>query len=252
MPTNNPYADARAKKGRPLFIPFAVLGDPDPRRSADVVRTLIEHGADALELGFPFSDPPADGPVIQAADCRALQAGTRVDDCFRILREIRGIADIPVGLLIYYNLMLRRGIDRFYRECAEAGVASVLVADLPLEHANEILPAASRHGVAPVFMVSELTGPERFERIAAVARGYLYVVSYLGVTGVESAMLGREDRLRYFRRAAAHRDAALRGLRHQLPRAGPSGRPGRGRWRDRRQPDRPRVARSRQDRRRVR
>ena len=251
MPKNNPYADARAKKGGPLFIPFAVLGDPDPRRSADVVRTLIEHGADALELGFPFSDPPADGPVIQAADSRALQAGTRVDDCFHILREIRGIADIPVGLLIYYNLILRRGIDRFYRECAEAGVASVLVADLPLEHADEILSTAGRHGVAPVFMVSELTGPERFERIAAVARGYLYVVSYLGVTGTESSML--EEKIAGIISAARrHTSAAsVRGLRHQLPRAGPGGRPGRGRRSDCRQPNRPRVARSRQDRRRV-
>jgi tryptophan synthase alpha chain len=189
MPTNNPYADAREKKGRPLFIPFAVLGDPDPRRSVEVIRTLIEHGADALELGLPFSDPPADGPVIQEADSRALRAGTRVDDCFRILGEIRGFTDVPVGLLIYYNLVLQRGIDRFYHDCAEAGVASVLVADLPLEHADEVLPAANRHRVAPVFMASELTTPDRFQRIAAVAQGYLYVVSYLGVTGVENSVL---------------------------------------------------------------
>ncbi|MEN6452480.1 MAG: tryptophan synthase subunit alpha [Thermoguttaceae bacterium] len=189
MPTNNPYADARQKKGRPLFIPFAVLGDPDPQRSRDVVRTMIEHGADALELGFPFSDPPADGPVIQKADARALQAGVRVDDCFALLRDIRRMATLPVGLLIYYNLVLQRGVDRFYRDCAEAGVTSVLIADLPLEHADEILPAAQRHGVAPVFMVSELTSPERFDEIAAVAGGYLYVVSYLGVTGVEHAVL---------------------------------------------------------------
>ncbi len=205
MPKNNPYADAREKNGRPLFIPFAVLGDPDPRRSLEVIRTLIEHGADALELGFPFSDPPADGPVIQEADSRALRAGTRVDDCFRILRQLKDLTDVPVGLLIYYNLVLRRGIDRFYRECAEAGVASVLVADLPLEHADEVLPAAGRHRVAPVFMASELTTPDRFERIAAVARGYLYVVSYLGVTGVGNSVL--EEKIAQVVRAARRHTA---------------------------------------------
>ena len=119
MPThNNSYAEARRRNGRPLFIPFAVLGDPDPRRSVDVVRTLIEHGADALELGLPFSDPPADGPVIQQADARALAAGTKIDDCFRILQEVRGFTQIPVGLLVYYNLVLQRGVDRFYADCA--------------------------------------------------------------------------------------------------------------------------------------
>jgi tryptophan synthase alpha chain len=189
MPNNNRYADALKRNGRPLFIPFAVVGDPDPRRSVDVIRTLVEHGADALELGFPFSDPPADGPVIQQADARALAAGTKIDDCFRILQEVRSFTTIPIGLLVYYNLVLQRGIDRFYGDCAASGVSSVLIGDIPLEHADEILPAARRHRIAPVFMVSELTTPERFEQIAAVAGGYLYVVSYLGVTGVEDAVL---------------------------------------------------------------
>ncbi len=203
MLKNNPYADVRSRIGRPMFIPFAVVGDPDPRRSPDVIRTLIEHGADALELGFPFSDPPADGPVIQQADLRALRAGTKIDDCFRILGEVRKLTDVPLGILVYYNLVLQRGADRFYRDCADCGVTSVLVADLPLEHAQEVLPAAQRHNVAPVFMASELTSAERFEQIAAVADGYLYVVSYLGVTGVENSAV-EEKMGRVLRAARQH------------------------------------------------
>lgn len=185
----NPYASLRQKLGHPLFVPFVVLGDPNPTESVTIVRTLIESGADALELGFPFSDPPADGPVIQAADARALKAGTRVDDCFRMLREIRTSTDVPIGLLVYFNLVLQRGIDKFYAECRESGVDSVLIADLPLEHAGEILPSAKKHRVAPVFLVSEVTTDERLRKIASAAEGYLYVVSYLGVTGVADAAL---------------------------------------------------------------
>jgi len=194
MAKSNRYAQACEQKGHALFIPFVVLGDPDKRTSLEIVHTLIENGADALELGFPFSDPPADGPVIQEADMRALKAGMRVDGCFDLLRAIRKMTDIPIGLLIYFNLVLQRGIDRFYKECAEAGVDSVLIADLPLEHAEEVVPIAKKHGVSPVFLVSELTTDERLKKIVAVADGYLYVVSYLGVTGVEHSVL--EEKIR--------------------------------------------------------
>ncbi len=131
MPANR-YQSALAKKGKPLFVPFTVLGDPNPADSLTIVRSLIANGADALELGLPFSDPPADGPVIQAADVRALQAGVKVDDCFSILRAVRKESALPIGLLVYFNLILQRRIGKFYRDCAEAGVDSVLVADLPL------------------------------------------------------------------------------------------------------------------------
>lgn len=195
----NPYAQALTKKGRPLFIPFVVLGDPDRKKSLEIIRLLVENGAtsfandsggaDALELGFPFSDPPADGPVIQAADARALRSGIRTDDCFAVLREIRAFTDIPIGLLVYYNLILQRGTEKFYCDCKESGVNSVLVADVPLEHAAEIVPVAKAHDIAPVFLVSEVTTDERMREIAKIADGYLYVVSYLGVTGVTNAVL---------------------------------------------------------------
>ncbi|NOS66921.1 MAG: tryptophan synthase subunit alpha, partial [Candidatus Peribacteraceae bacterium] len=159
-----------------------------------IVRTLVESGADALELSFPFSDPPADGPVIQAADLRALQSGIRIDDCFEMLREIRTFTSIPIGLLVYYNLILQRGIEKFYQDCAASGVNSVLIADLPLEHADEILPIIKKHGIAPVCLVSELTSDERMKKIAAIAGGYLYVVSYIGVTGASDGVL--EEKMR--------------------------------------------------------
>lgn len=188
MPSN-PYAQALKKKGKALFLPFVVLGDPDKNRSIEIIRKLVDSGADALELGLPFSDPPADGPVIQEADTRALKAGIHINDCFDILKVVRAYTDIPIGLLVYFNLILQRGIEKFYQDCAASGVDSVLVADLPLEHANEMLPIATKHGIAPVFLVSEVTTDERLEKIAKVADGYLYVVSYLGVTGVTNALL---------------------------------------------------------------
>jgi tryptophan synthase alpha chain len=186
--SDNPYRKALALKGKPLFLPFTVLGDPDKQTSLAIVRTLLLNGADALELGLPFSDPPADGPVIQAADNRALRSGIRIDDCFEILREIRRETIIPIGLLTYFNLVLQRGIEKFYRDCADAGVNSVLIADLPLEHVGEILDAAESSGVAPVFIVSALTTDERLKAIAEVAKGYIYIVSYVGITGVEHAV----------------------------------------------------------------
>lgn len=190
----NLYVTLRHKKGRPLFVPFVVLGDPNKKQSVQIIQTLIQNGADALELGLPFSDPPADGPVIQAADVRALQSGIKIDDCFQILEEVRSCTDIPIGLLVYYNLVLQRGTEKFYQDCAQVGVNSVLIADLPLEHAQEVVPLARKHGVAPVFLVSELTTEERLQQIGKLADGYLYVVSYLGVTGVTNSILGENIR----------------------------------------------------------
>lgn len=166
-----------------------MLGDPDLETSLEIIRTFIAHGAGGLELGLPFSDPSADGPTIQAADTRTLQAGVTIDNCFELLRIIRRETDIPIGLLVYYNLVFHRGIEQFYRDCKAAGVNTVLIADLPLEHSDEILPTAQKHGIDAVFLISELTTDERLKKIAQVARGHVYVVSYLGVTGKEDTIL---------------------------------------------------------------
>lgn len=188
---NNPYADLRVKLQRPLFIPFVVLGDPDPKVSRSVVQTLIESGADALELGFPFSDPTADGPIIQAADTRALESGMTIDNCFAIISDIRKTSSLPIGLLVYFNLLLKRGPEKFYEDCKKSGVTSVLIADLPLEHLSEVSQISQEKGIQQVVLVSELTSDLRLQEILKVASGYLYVVSYLGVTGAKDGILER-------------------------------------------------------------
>jgi tryptophan synthase alpha chain len=166
-----------------LFVPFVVLGDPGPEASLRVIEALIEAGADALELGLPFSDPPADGPVIQAASLRALAAGMTTARALELVAAVRRRHDLPISLLGYLNPLLRLGLDEFYRRAAAAGVDAMLVADVPLEEAAPLLESAQRHGVDPVLIASERTGPERLDAIARRGRGYLYAVAHAGVTG---------------------------------------------------------------------
>ncbi len=180
--------EARRAGGAGAFVPFVVLGDPDPETSLRLIDRLVDEGADMLELGLPFSDPPADGPVIQAADQRALAAGTTPPLAFELLDEIQRRHPIPVGLLVYYNLVLQFGEQRFYDRCARAGVDGVLVADVPLEESGGIVAAARGAGVAPVFIGSTLSSDERLAALAEVADGYLYAVARIGVTGSEQAL----------------------------------------------------------------
>lgn len=165
------------------FIPFTVLGDPDYETSVGIVKAMIDAGADMLELGFPYSDPIADGPVIQLADKRALDGGMNVDSCFRLISEIRAYSDIPISLLVYSNIVFRRGIDKFYADAAKVGVDAVLVADIPYEEAGGYVDAALKYGIDPVFLVAQTTTTERLSSILKYAKGYIYLVSVLGVTG---------------------------------------------------------------------
>ncbi|HET9640925.1 MAG TPA: tryptophan synthase subunit alpha [Allosphingosinicella sp.] len=166
---------------------FVMLGDPDLATSAAMLDALVEGGADMVEVGIPFSDPVADGPVIQAAAVRALAAGTRTADCLRLLAEFRDRhRQVPVGILTYANLVVARGREAFYRAVAEAGVDSVLVADVPLIEAGPFLAAARSAGVAPVLIAAPNTPPERLARIAAAGEGYTYCVARAGVTGADS------------------------------------------------------------------
>lgn len=174
-------------RGEGALGAFVMLGDPDLATSAAILDSLVEGGADMLEVGIPFSDPVADGPVIQAAAVRALAAGTRTADCFRLLGEFRARhPDVPVGILTYANLVMARGREAFYRAAAEAGVDSVLVADVPLIEADPFLAAARSAGVAPVLIAAPNTPPERLARIAEEGEGYTYCVARAGVTGADS------------------------------------------------------------------
>jgi len=177
----------RAKRG--AFIPFVMLGDPDAARSLVIVRSLAAAGGDALELGLPFSDPIADGPVIQAAASRALAAGVHRRDCWDIVRTIRAeFPELPIGLLVYANLVCHHDPAEFYREAAEAGVDSVLVADLPVAESAEIAAAARAHGIAPVFIAPPNADAARLKAIAAAGEAYTYVTSREGVTGTDERL----------------------------------------------------------------
>ncbi|RUO41272.1 tryptophan synthase subunit alpha [Pseudidiomarina aestuarii] len=171
------------------FVPFVTIGDPNPEQSIEVIRALVRGGADAIELGLPFSDPVADGPTIQKASLRALAAGTRISDCFRILKQIRAeFPDLPIGLLVYANLIASGGLDQFYARCAEAGVDSVLVADVPVREGLQFATIAKQHGIAPIFIAPPDASSERLGQVAQASEGYVYLLSRAGVTGAETTM----------------------------------------------------------------
>ncbi|XTZ40287.1 tryptophan synthase subunit alpha [Salmonella enterica] len=168
------------------FVPFVTLGDPSPEQSLKIIDTLIDAGADALELGIPFSDPLADGPTIQNATLRAFAAGVTPTQCFEMLAVIRQKhPTIPIGLLMYANLVFNRGIDAFYAECEKVGVDSVLVADVPLEESAPFRQAAMRHNIAPIFICPPNADDDLLRQIASYGRGYTYLLSRAGVTGAE-------------------------------------------------------------------
>jgi tryptophan synthase alpha chain len=173
--------------GEGAFGAFVMLGDPDLETSAAILDGLVEGGADMIEVGIPFSDPVADGPVIQAAAVRALASGIRTADCFRLLADFRARhPEVPVGILTYANIVVARGRDSFYRAAAEAGTDSVLVADVPLLEAEPFLAAARAARVAPVLIVAPNTPSPTLARIAAVGEGYTYCVARAGVTGADA------------------------------------------------------------------
>lgn len=184
---------------------FVMLGDPDLATGARILDLLVEAGADMLEVGIPFSDPVADGPIIQAAAVRALAAGVRTMDCFALLADFRARHPrIPVGILTYANIVVARGMDAFYAAAAQAGVDSVLVADAPLIEAGPFAAAARAHGVAPVLIAAANTPPDRLRRIAALGAGYTYCVARAGVTGAdEEVRLDHRAMLETLRAAAA-------------------------------------------------
>ncbi|XKM13415.1 tryptophan synthase subunit alpha [Orbaceae bacterium ac157xtp] len=187
---NDRYATLYAKlaqQKRGAFVPFVAIGDPTPELSLQIIDTLVTAGADALELGIPFSDPLADGPTIQEANLRAFAGGINVTKCFEILSQIRQKhADIPIGLLVYANLVFKGGLDHFYARCTNAGVDSVLVADVPLSESAPFKTTALKHGIAPIFICPPNADDEVIKQIAMNGKGYTYLVSRSGVTGTEN------------------------------------------------------------------
>ena len=177
----------RAFAGGKAFIAFITCGDPDLETTAAAVRAAVENGADLIELGIPFSDPTAEGPVIQAASLRALRGGVTTDRIFAFVRQLRREVSVPLVFMTYANVVFSYGADRFMAACREAGVSGLILPDLPYEEKEEFAPACRRHGVALISLIAP-TSADRIARIAAGAEGFVYLVSSLGVTGARSAI----------------------------------------------------------------
>ena len=169
--------------GKNIFMPFLVLGDPTYEQSVKLIKSLIDNGAGALELGFAFSDPIADGPIIQRADKRALDKGITTAKGFDILKEIREYSQIPISLMLSFNLVFNYGMEWFYKKCKELKIDAVLCPDAPLEESSELVELSKQYGVNQVFLVSPTTTDERMKMINEVCSGYVYLVSLLGTTG---------------------------------------------------------------------
>ncbi|MBM5806847.1 MAG: tryptophan synthase subunit alpha [Cyanobacteria bacterium M_surface_10_m2_179] len=179
------------QQGRCALMPFLMAGDADLATTRATLLALEAAGADMIELGIPYSDPLADGPVIQAAASRALGSGTTPGSVLAMLTSLRGELTIPVILFTYSNPLLNRGMEDFCREAAAAGAAGLVVPDLPLEEAEKLTGIAASHGLDLVLLVAPTTPSNRMERIAAASRGFTYLVSVTGVTGVRTSLEGR-------------------------------------------------------------
>lgn len=178
------------------FGGFLMLGDPDVETSATLLDTLIDGGADMVEVGIPFSDPVADGPVIQAAAERALKAGVRVDDCFWLIAQFRAKHPaVPIGILTYANLLAARGRERFMTDATAAGADSILVADVPSVEAEPYSAAAKAAGLDLVMIAAPNTPEPVINRIAELSSGYTYCVARAGVTGTRDRLALDHDRL---------------------------------------------------------
>lgn len=167
------------------FIPFITCGDPDLETTAAVVRAAAANGADLIELGIPFSDPTAEGPVIQGANLRALNGGVTTDKIFDLVRELRRGVEVPMVFMTYANVVFSYGSERFISTCREIGIDGLILPDVPYEEKEEFLPVCRRYGVDLLSLIAP-TSEDRIAMIAREAEGFLYIVSSLGVTGVRS------------------------------------------------------------------
>jgi tryptophan synthase alpha chain len=169
---------------RPALIPFVTAGDPNPKQTVPIMHALVKGGADVIELGMPFSDPMADGPVVQKSSERALKQGTSLRDVLAAVEEFRRTnTTTPVVLMGYANPIERMGLAAFVAAAKKAGVDGVLIVDYPPEESADWLAALNGSGIAPIFLLSPTSSDERIDLVAKVAKGYIYYVSLKGVTG---------------------------------------------------------------------
>ena len=175
----------KAFENKKAFIPFITCGDPDLETTGKIVRAAVENGADLIELGIPFSDPTAEGPVIQGANIRALSGGVTTDKIFDFVRDLRKDVKIPLVFMTYANVVFSYDAEKFISTCKEIGIDGLILPDLPFEEKGEFLPLCHKYGVDLISLIAP-TSDKRIAMIAKEAEGFLYIVSSLGVTGTRS------------------------------------------------------------------
>lgn len=177
-----------ADRGERALVTYAMAGYPSEDESLSIVRGMVRGGADVIEIGFPFSDPLADGPVIQHAATESLRNGMTVGNFLRLVRQIRSETDVPLALMTYANVLYHRGYHSMIRDCVNAGIDGFIIPDMALEESPEYLEATHSCDADSIFLVSPNTRPERIRRIAAVSTGFLYLVAVYGTTGTRSGV----------------------------------------------------------------
>lgn len=174
-----------AFKNGKAFIPFITCGDPDLETTENIVKASVENGADLIELGIPFSDPTAEGPVIQGANLRALEGGVTTDKVFEMVKRLRKDVNVPMVFMTYANVVFSYGAEKFISICNEIGIDGLILPDLPFEEKEEFLPVCHKYNVDLISLIAP-TSDKRIEMISKEAEGFIYLVSSLGVTGTRS------------------------------------------------------------------
>ena len=182
--------EALKKEGKKAFIPYIMCGDPTLEKTEELVGVLEGAGADCIELGVPFSDPLADGPVIQAAGARALAAGVNLRVVIDFVKKIRNKVRIPLILMTYYNPVFRYGEEAFAADAAGAGVDGVIIPDLPVDEAASLIKGFRKHAVDTIFLAAPTSGDDRLKKAASASRGFIYFVSITGITGAKLELSG--------------------------------------------------------------
>ena len=175
----------KAFENKKAFIPFITCGDPDLETTGKIVREAVKNGASLVELGIPFSDPTAEGPVIQGANLRALNGGVTTDKIFDFVKELRKDVTVPMVFMTYANVVFSYGSERFIKTCSEIGIDGIILPDLPFEEKEEFLPECHKYGVDLISLIAH-TSKDRVAMIAKEAEGFIYLVSSLGVTGTRT------------------------------------------------------------------